>query len=64
MNSTGIKLNNTLMMLIIAAIGMMVILGFYQIFLKPPESLPATSITPVNEYYGEDVLEFVNGSAN
>lgn len=59
--STGIKINNTLLLLIMAAIGLMVILGFYQIFLKPPETVPASTITPISEYYGEDVLNFVNG---
>lgn len=54
-----LKLNKFLIGLIIAAIAILVILGFYQIFLTPPETVPSQTITPIDQYYGEDVLAFI-----
>lgn len=57
------KFNKLFVGLIIAAIMILVILGVYQIFLKPPETVPNQTIVPINEYYGEDVLAFVRGAS-
>lgn len=56
------KMNQTLIMLVILAIILLVGLGVYQIFLTPPETVPSTEIRPVSDYYGEDVLNFIQSN--
>lgn len=58
------KLNKFLVGLIIAAIAIFVILGFYQIFLKPPETVPSQTINPIDQYYGEDVINFMKQTSS
>jgi hypothetical protein len=53
-------MNGTLRALLITAIVILVIMGVYQIFFKPSESVPETAIIPINTYYGEDILAFLN----
>lgn len=53
------RLNQTLIILFMMAIVLLVMLGFYQIFLTPPETIPSSDITPISEEYGDDVLDFI-----
>lgn len=54
------RFNKFLTVLIGMAIAMLLVLGLYEIFLKPPEDIPSEDIQPINTYYGEDVLNFLN----
>jgi hypothetical protein len=56
------QLNKLLVGLVGLAIVILVVLSLYEIFLKPPESVPNDRIQQINTYYGEDVLQFINGS--
>jgi hypothetical protein len=53
------KFNSLLTGLIGLAIFLLIVLGLYQIFLRPPENPPSSDITPINDYYGEDVYTFL-----
>ncbi len=56
-NSSAFK--NILTYLVIAAIVILAVLSIYEVFLRPPDDLPSSNIQPVNTYYGEDVLDFI-----
>jgi len=53
------KLNNFLVGLVIFGIILLIIFSFYQIFLKPPEIPPHANVTPIDNYYGDDVFQAI-----
>lgn len=53
-------MNNTLAALLATAVVILLIMGVYQIFFKPSETVPDSSIIPIETYYGEDVLSFIS----
>jgi flagellar basal body-associated protein FliL len=56
------KLNNITTLLIILVVLTLFIIGIYEIFFVSSESDSPTPITQISTYYGEDVLNFIQGN--
>lgn len=54
------NLNKNFIFLIALAAFIMLLLAMYEIFLKPIDTVTSSDIIPINTYFGEDVIEFLN----
>ncbi len=53
------KINPLLRNLLIAGIVLLIAFSFYDLFLKPSDLVPSAPVTVIPDYYGEDVLQFL-----
>ncbi len=53
------KQTNIIWILLVFAVVILVVLSLYEVFLRPSEQIPTEAITPLTNYLGEDVLEYL-----